>query len=475
MSFATTLVLARFLVQEEFGVAAFVLAVVAVLDTLRGLGMGAALIFHDDTPEQRDYAFWLSFGISLALYGVAFALAPSAAAFFGQEETIPMLRTVAAVFPISALGTVHAGLLEKRLRFGARAVPELAHALAKGGTAVVLALLGTGAWSIVLGQVAGAVASTLSLWLVLPWRPRLLSPRRSAGHGSLLRYGLLATAVDSIGGLLSQAEAVLIGRFLGPAALGMYTIAARVPELLVKQMASTLGSVTFPVYASARRDLAASKGLYLATLRYLALAMFPVAIGIAVVSGPAVRMLFGERWADSAPLMQAIAMYALSRGLAFPAGSLMKAVGQPGRLTLLGLVQLAVTVPILAAVVSGTGSVGAMLWAQVAMSAVACVARLHFGGRLVGADLSRQLVAIGPAVLASGLMFAAVHVVDGWLGTASPALQLGALTSTGVATYLLGLLLFARRDVALAGATLRAMGRRGNVRGDSTTSQAGPG
>src|SRR5205823_14147091 len=118
-------------------------------------------------------AFVLSVASGLAFFGLCWMLAPLTATFFHDPRVPALTRMLGFSFIFSGLGGVHAALLQKRLRFGRRFLPDLLQCLIKGVVSVALALHGVGYWSLVWGQLAGIAAATLASWYLLPWRPRL--------------------------------------------------------------------------------------------------------------------------------------------------------------------------------------------------------------------------------------------------------------------------------------------------------------
>lgn len=452
LGFVSTIVLARTLSQEEFGLAGFALLTTSFLEVLRGFGIGAAVIYLGDEPGRRDTAFRLALGTGLLLCTATWAIAPLAASFFGDPRVTEMTRVVALGFPIAALSTVHRALLEKRLAFGRKLLPELGRGAGKAAVAIALALAGFGPWSIVWGQVAGALAETVLLWWAMPWRPGRRAARRHLGP--LLGYGSRSAAVDLLGVLLLNVDYVIVGRIMGAAALGTYTVAFRVPELIVKQLSAVVGSVTFPLYAALRHDLDTLRSGYLQSLRFLGMVLSPMAVGLVLVAEPLISVLFGARWADAAPVMQALALYALVRGLTYGGGSMLRAVGRPGTLTVVSASQLAVLIPALWWS-AATGNLVTVAWVQVGAVAVVSLVRLYLGGRYIGVTMARQLRELAPSLGATAAMTAVVagldSVVIGW----SAPLRLVVLVGAGVASYAAALLALAGRDVRAAASKAR--------------------
>jgi len=169
--FVSTIVLARLLTQEDYGVAGYALVFIAFLDVIGDLGIGAALIYHRDDPEATHTGFWLNLGTGLGLFVLTWLAAPLVGEFYHDPRAVGVTRALAASFPISALGNMHSMLLYKQLAFGRRFVPNLVRNAGKGAIAILLALLGFGPWSLIWSQVAGTALAVIAFWWAVPWRP----------------------------------------------------------------------------------------------------------------------------------------------------------------------------------------------------------------------------------------------------------------------------------------------------------------
>ena len=291
--FISTVILARLLSQEDFGVAGYALIVIGFLDVLSDVGVGSALIYERDNPVAAHTAFWLNITTSLILFGLTWLLAPLAGAYFNDVRAVQLTRTLAFIFPLTALSNIHAALLSKSLAFGQKFVPDFAQTTGKGMISIAFALLGFGAWSLVLGQVGGRVIGTIAYWWVSDWRPRCRFDVRIA-H-ALLSFGSNILTVTAMGGILLTIDYLFVGRYLGAAALGVYTLAFRVPELGIKELYSNLAKVMFPVFTKARDDADVLQKAFLMTTRYITIVTVPLGVGLALVAEPFVLVMFGEK------------------------------------------------------------------------------------------------------------------------------------------------------------------------------------
>jgi PST family polysaccharide transporter len=204
--FISTAVLARLLLKEDFGIAGYALVIIGFMEVLEGLGIGPALIYHHDDEKRLDTAFWVGLAVGALLFTLSwFVVAPLAGTFFQDARAVPVTRALGLEFLISAFSLVHAAILTKKLAFGRKFVPEMSRSLSKGIASIALALLGFGAWSLILGQLAGVLIQTLVYWIVVPWRPAFHFQRKAAR--ALLSYGAGIVSIDSLGILISTCRA----------------------------------------------------------------------------------------------------------------------------------------------------------------------------------------------------------------------------------------------------------------------------
>lgn len=453
--FISTAILARLLLKEDFGLAGYALVVIGFLEILEGLGIGSAIIYHHEDKERLNTAFWIGLGIGVVLFLLTwFLMAPLAGGFFQDVRAVPVTRALGATFLISAFHLVPRALLTKKLAFGRKFWPEMARSLSKGVISIILALLDFGAWSLIIGQLAGAVAETVMYWLIVPWRPQLRFHSHLAS--SLLSFGTKVISIEGLGILMLNADYLLIGRTMGAAALGTYTLAFRVPELLVKQFCNIVGNVTFPVYSQLRDDPQALQRGFLKTMRYMTLLTIPMALGLALVSRPFVLIFFTAKWAEAIPVMAAISLYTLFRSLVFNAGSVYKATGQPGLLTRITVVQTMATFLFLWWTVVTYNTIVAVAWAQVLLAAAFGAIKLVMAGRLVQVAVGTLMKTFYPGLVAGGLMSAAVLLVGSLLPDVSPVVELLTKIGVGAGVYGLVLWLIQRDDLVQAGLMLRS-------------------
>lgn len=432
----STALLARLLDPRDFGLVALAITLMTLLETVKDLGVSQALIVvrDEDVEDQAHTAFTLSVGLGVVLSLLTAALAPLAAAFFHEGRLTPLMAVLGLNFLLRALGLTHYALAQRRLDFRSRTVAEIADVVVRGGAGIGLALAGAGPWALVLGYLAGTIAMTSALWLLVDFRPRLRARREHFGR--LLRFGGALTGVDALAAMISEADYVFIGRVLGASALGFYVLGFRLPELLVLNFSLVAGRVLFPAFAALDRE--ALGRAFLASLRYTLMLGLPLAALLAVLAEPIVLSVFGSKWESSVDPMRILTLYALGVTLGIPAGSAYKAVGRADVLLKLALPRAALAITAIALVVNdGIAAVAA------AQAGVACLFAL------IGIVLASRLLSVGgraiwreiwPTLIASAGLAAAALGVDALLGSPLAAALAGAAAGGLVYAALMWLL-----------------------------------
>ncbi|MBT3321153.1 MAG: lipopolysaccharide biosynthesis protein [Anaerolineae bacterium] len=453
MIFLSTIILARLLSQDDFGVAGYAIVIISTLKVLSNLGVGQALIYHKEEEGAADTAFWLGLAISLILFLITWFAAPLIGSFFDDPRAIPVTRALIFSFPLTSLGYVQDMLLRKKLSFKRKFIPDLSRSLAKGFFSIIFALLGYGAWSLIYGQLIGTALASIAYWIIVPWKPSFnFNPRLAR---IFLGFGANIVAVNALSVLLDNADYLAVGRYLGAASLGVYTLAFRIPDMLIMQFNALIGKVLFPFYAKIRDDNDGLKRSFLYTTKYISLITFPIGFGIALVSAPLILTVFGEKWVEAIPVMRSLAIYSVIISLVYNAGDVYKAQGRPEILTRLSILEGTLLLPALYFSVRFIGTIAAVGWARVSIAFVLTSLDIIIASRLINASFKEILKALTPALGAASIMAVAVSLTLFSMQDIMPTIQLIMSIAIGGVVYIGGLWLF-QRELLLEGyATLR--------------------
>lgn len=434
LNLISIVVLAWYLEPADFGLMAICLAVIAYFEIISQFGMGAALISARGRIEETASAVLLcGFAFSAALCALIWLTAAPLAAWYGDPRLAELLPIIAAALVIRALTTVNSSFLYKELRLKAKVVPDVARGLAKGGVAIALALLGYGVWALVAGYLAGAIAGTLATWAVRPWlprrRPSLADFRRILGFGVHL---IGAQTINSTPRLLDN---LLIGKVLGMQALGIYSLAFRIPELGIRTFSNVAGTVLHPVMSRIQSDPGELRAYYYGALKYCALLMFGTGAMIAVLAAPLVHTLYAPKWHGMIAPMQLLAIaFAIGTANMVP-GNLFKALSRADLMFKVSLINLPFFVLLIwAAVPYG---ITAVAWAQLALSVIRFLPNYLFLRRVMEISVRDTFAALAPGIACAGVAAAAGLAAQGPVFAESPAARLFWGAAAFLAAYLL--------------------------------------
>ena len=428
--FVATLVLARELSPQDFGVVAFTLAVLAYLEAVTSHGLGETLVYRKDgnDPALASTVFWLSVATSIVLVLVMWGLADPIASLGPDDESLVLVVQVLSIeLLITSFGNTQAYMLRHSMRFDRLFVPQLVGGFVKGATAIVLALAGFGVWSLVIGQLAGSSVRTFGYWSISDWRPSLTFARDRAR--SLLRKGSGFAVIAVIAGAGRNADYLIIGVTLGTTALGFYYLAFRLPELVIVGPFQAAWQVLFPAYArvSDRESdpAVATEALergFRDSVRIASMVALPVCTVIAALASPLVLTLYGSPWEPSVAPLALISLWAGIAAVSGMAGVVLKSLGRTGTLTTATTVSTAVRLPVIW--FATYGGITAVAFAQLAVQLVWLVGIFVVVARVLDAEVRAILAPIIPAVVVSVVVGAAA-----WLPTTmlppAPSLVVG--------------------------------------------------
>jgi lipopolysaccharide exporter len=268
--------------------------------------------------------------VSGLLVGGAMVAAPYVAGFFGDPDVGSILRVLSLSLLLRAFGQVPDAVLIRDLRFRERFRAMAARALVQGFVWIVLAVAGAGVWSLVYGYLAGYAVNGWILWRYVDYRPGRSFWRISRSTVQpLLSYAAPLVGSILVLALVNDVDYLIVGRRLGTTALGYYTIAFRVPQMLISNAFLVFSQVLIPVLARAGPDRARLRRGYLSTVRIQAAYGLSVSVFLFLVAPMLVPVVFGERWMPAVMPMMALSLYAVVRSLAWGATDVYKGMGLP--------------------------------------------------------------------------------------------------------------------------------------------------
>ena len=327
---ATTIVLARLLSPEDFGLQGMVVALTGFLGLFRDAGLGTATVQRPEvTQEQTSTLFWINVAVGAGLATCTVFLAPVLASFYHEPRLYWIAVVSGLAFVFSGLTAQHQALLMRGMRFSSLAKIDVLSLTVSSAAGIVMALLGSGYWALVGMAVVGSIVGAAGAWVAVPWVPGL--PRRRCGVPSMLRFGWMSSCNSVVVFLAWNSEKILLGRVWGADALGLYGRAYQLVTLPVQQLNSSMTSVAFPTLSRVQHDANRLARSFLRGYSLLVSLTVPISISCALFAEEIVRIVLGAKWMAAAPIFRLLAPTALVFAIANPLSWLVLSTGRAGR------------------------------------------------------------------------------------------------------------------------------------------------
>ena len=409
---AGLVVLARLLPAADYGLMAMATVVTNFALLWRDLGTAAAIIQKIDLREEtKATVFWLNVTMGVLLALALFACAPLIARYFAAAELVSVLSMLCIALPLASSGAVHQALLERRSAFRALTCIEISSSLVGLLSAIVAALSGAGVYSFVIQSILTAGVSSILLWIVSGWRPSTLPSWRELR--GLMDFSGNLTLFNFINYFSRNADGMIVGRYLGAAALGSYSLAYKLMLFPVQNVTLAASRALYPALSRQQNAPEVMARLYLRTVYLIALVTAPLTVGLLVVREPFVRVVFGPGWPMVPEILAWLAPTGLIQSIASSTGTVFMARGHTKVMAWLGMFNAVLTVSAFALGVQfGVIGVAAFYFAANVLHAIPC---LFFAMRTLESSPKSLLKAIAVPVASALLMGLGVAALRGLL------------------------------------------------------------
>lgn len=434
VTFATTLVLARLLEPQDFGIMALAVLATTAFGLLSEMGLASTLVLRQDLgPRAQGTILSLMAGTGVLVSLLVAALSPLAGRLLDEPRVASVLAALACSLVLGGVNGFHETLLVRELRFRRRFLAQAVQCSSYAAVALMLAIVGAGVWSLVLGFLVGTLAYGVALVCLIPVRVRPTWDRLTATEA--LRTGRGFLAQGGLAFMRQNADYLTVGRILGATSLGFYSMAFRISELPSWAIADPTAKVTFPGLARMRSRREEVGPPFLAALRLVALVACPLGVVLSASAHPFIRAVFGERWLPMVAPLAILGLWGALRPVQVTAGWFLNSIGRPVVLARLSAITLLLLVPSLLLAVH-LGGITAVAWAMVGEVLVSTLLIARAVQRVGGIPLHAQWTAVRPVCLAVPLTWLA-----GWSAAeatvGAPAWAgLGASCVAGLSTYL---------------------------------------
>lgn len=408
-----TLLLARFLVPEDFGLIAMMAVFLAVGGSLMDSGFREALIRLDNiTQEDYATAFYANVLLGVVSYAILFAAAPTIASFYEEPRLVELIRVAALTIVVTSFQVVQVASLSRKLNFKVQLKASLPASLLSGGIAVLLAYNGWGVWALVVQNLLNALLHTVLLWRIEGWRPTWqiswlsLKGMYSFGH-KLFLAGVLDTVFQNL-------YVIVIAKIFSASTAGLYFFANKIKELVVQQLVNSIQKVTYPALASVQNDDARLKLGYRKIVILMTMMLFPGILFTAALAEPIFQILLPEKWLPAVPYFELLCVASLMIPLHSINLNILKVKGRSDLFFYLEIVKKSVNALVL--FLTYQHGVYAILLGQITTSYLNYIPNSYFSDKLLNYGMREQAKDFIPvmliALMAAAVGYIFVHTID---------------------------------------------------------------
>ncbi|MDA0974418.1 MAG: lipopolysaccharide biosynthesis protein [Phycisphaerales bacterium] len=340
-------VLARILDPTDFGIIAMASAFIVLLGEFADAGLSQATIQrHEINASQVSTLFWVNVAVGAVATLIGVGLAWPIALFYGDPRLVMVTIALSAGFLLSGVAAQPLALVRRRMRFATEASVQLGSLGVGLAAGIVAAFEGLGYWALVIQTLTTSLVQTLGIWIASGWIPG--RPVRGSGVREMLRFGGFLSGTNIVAAFIRMSDRVLVGRFVGPDAAGLYDNAKRLVVVPVTQLNKPLTMVSRSVLARLQHDAERFRAYYRQGIETIASASLPVTMWFLISAEETVLTVLGPQWTASVPIFQALAPAAMLASLGVVTSWIYVPLGRTDRLFRWQCLQAVVTVAALA-------------------------------------------------------------------------------------------------------------------------------
>ena len=404
-TFAISVVLARILGPKVYGLIGMIYVFTGFAAVFGDLGLAAAIVQRKELEARHlNAAFWTNVAMGTTMTLLMAALAPLVAWFYREPVLFKLTAVIALKYIVDSLCVVQIALLNRAMRFRTLAGIQIGSTVFSGFVGLGLALYGMGPWSLVAQTLGASIASLAVSWVLGNWRPTFSFETRASKE--LFGFSAPVLGFNIANYWARTLDNLLIGRFIGPAALGIYSRAYTMMLMPLSQVSQVVGRVMFPALSTIQDDKPRVKRAYLKSTSIIGLITFPMMIGAFVISEHFILALLGDKWAGVIPLFRIFCWVGLLQSIGTTVGWIYQSQGQTGLYFTMGVIFFPLTV--VAFVIGIRWGIVGVAWSYFILNIFWWYPSWAVPSRLIGLTFSEMLRTLTPEFLCAMAMGAVV-------------------------------------------------------------------
>lgn len=435
VNFIVSIILARLLLPEDYGIIALVSVFITICDKLVVSGFATSLIQKKDA-DSLDFStvFLFSVVMSLVLYTLLFFCAPLIADFYSAYDRamlIAVIRVMGIQVIFTAVVSVQSAYVSNTMQFKKTLTSTLIATAFSATFGIWMATAGFGVWALVAQNCVNLATIMVVLFFTLQWRPTFAFSMQR--FKSLFSYGWKIFAASIIKVVYNDLRSLVIGKYYTAEDLAYYNKGQSFPQLVESNVSGTIESVLFPAISKRQTSKEDMLAILRRAIKTTSFILMPLLAGLAAVAEPLTVILLTEKWLPSVPYMQIICFTFMMMPIEVDNLQAIKAMGRSDVALKLEIIKKVIGVALLiASIPFGVTTIAISLLIGAVINAIVDAIP---NKKLLGYGVGRQALDILPALLMSAAMFACVYPLA--MLPLSNVLTLVIQIATGIVVYVL--------------------------------------
>jgi teichuronic acid exporter len=441
ISWISTIIVIRLLLPKDYGLMAMASSVIALLMTFSELGISASIIQAERITEKeirQIYGFIIA--SSLVVFITCHLAAPLAALFYREHDLVPIIRVMNINFLLIALYLVPQSLFIREMNFKSKSAIDVSAQIGSALVTLGLAWAGMGVWALVIGALALNLIKAVVFNVA---RAERFNPIFNfSGSENFISYGVTLTGSRLLYSLYNQADLIIVGRFLGQNAMGIYAVALHLASIPAEKVLPLINQISFTSYSRIQDDRERIRRNLLRTTRLIAFSGFPIFWGMAAVAPEGIPLILGPKWGNTVMPFQLLCIMLPLKALSPILASTLNAIGQ-AKVSLINTA-IATIVLVVAFLIGVKNGIMGVCLAWVIVYPVVFLITSQYSLRVLGLPVRQYLAEISFPAAASLVMVGVIFLFKKIL-IYSPLSLLILLTLFGIVCYL-GMTLIFKKD-----------------------------
>lgn len=410
VSTLVTIILARLLLPENYGVVSIATIFMSFCDALVVGGFSDTLIQKKDA-DDIDFStmFWFVLAFGFLMFGIVFAIAPLAETFFKTSMVCVTLRVMAVRLPINAVNSIQSAYISKHMKYKYFFFATLIGTVVSAVVGIVMAYMGYGVWALVAQYLTNSVVDTLVIWFTCGWHPSFkFSLKRLK---SLYSFGWKMQLSTLIVTIYVEVESLCIGRKYTSADLAYYEKGRQFPKMIMHNIQTSISKVMLPAFSKISDKKDETKRLAKRSVSISTYLMAPLLIGLILCSKEFVIAVLTEKWLPAVPFMQLLSVYYLIEPIMAFNKQIVIAAGKSALYLKMEIAKKAVGISLLLISVFCFDSVYAIALATVITQIIGLIIQSAPLKRIINYPLAEQIKDVAPSYILAVSMAAPIFAV----------------------------------------------------------------